>query len=266
MFGIEPFYTQHDAAGWWRILMKTLSFPNGLVLGRSLKKALVEIPSDTHLSPGLHAILAPNGVGKSTLLQTLAQKIPPLRGHAEWDRSQLLENQVQYVSEYLTFPKFIYPEEWVAFVAKCSPNQSPERWKEVVELLRMDHLKRQFLGRMSQGERRKVTWAAVHLSEEPIVLLDEPLDGLDLFALEGVRHLIQDWKRRGRVMIFVAHQVTEVLDLVDGLWIMRPGDELTSTPARFESWIPSEWHPGKLIASQSLKRELLEVYKSLQTR
>jgi ABC-type multidrug transport system ATPase subunit len=115
------------------------------------------------------------------------------------------------ISEYLTFPKFILPEEWIEFAAGAmpAPGALEAHWKA----FRLETLREKFLGRMSQGERRKVTWLAAHASKRPVLLLDEPLDGLDLLAIEAARSMLREWENQGRIVCLIAHQISEVFEL-----------------------------------------------------
>ncbi len=199
--------------------MKTLCF-HSFKVGRA-NNLLLEIDSqqdDITLVPGLNLVVAPNGYGKSTLLQTLAGVIKPLSGRISLlDSERNAESEylpgrdALMISEYLTFPKFIFPDEWIEFMSGKKPlaSRMNPHWKG----LRLEPLRDKYLGRMSQGERRKVTWLAAHSSERPVLLLDEPLDGLDLLAIDAARTLLKEWEAEGRIVLLIAHQISEVFDL-----------------------------------------------------
>lgn len=209
--------------------MKTLSFHN-FKIGRDPNRVLLNLDSagQTPLTwqSGVHLIVAPNGFGKTTLFQTLAGVLSSLEGSAKINGETLVPSQhATYVSEYLAFPKYIYPHEWIEFFSgqrlKGSIAKGNENLEEWIKKFRLGELMRSFLGRMSQGERRKVTWLGAHMSKKPLVLMDEPLDGLDLLAVEAARQMLQEWKSQGRIIGLVAHQVGEVLDLADEIYFIR---------------------------------------------
>ncbi len=201
--------------------MKTLSFRD-LSVGWKKSEPLVRVDTardGISLPSGVHLIVAPNGLGKTTFLQTLAGVRPALGGEAFLDGGPIASNRnVLYVSEYLAFPKFIYPEEWIEFVARSAPAADVPEW---VRKFRLEALMSRFLGRMSQGERRKVTWLAAHSSPKPIILMDEPLDGLDILAIRAARELLDTWRKQGRIVLLVAHQVFDLLDLVDDVHLIH---------------------------------------------
>ncbi len=246
--------------------MKTLSFRD-VQIGRVRDRALLSVDTrsgDPALGPGLHLVVAPNGKGKTTLLQSIGGVLPRLRGDFWWgDMTLSPQKDVIYVSEYLAFPKFIYPSEWIEFVSgkKFSRHLEGELspW---VRGLSLEGKLDSYLGRMSQGERRKVTWLAVQASEKGLVLLDEPLDGLDLLAIRAARDLIRDWKKRGRVVIVVAHQVGEMLDLADSVLLIRDqklldwrkvgkGEPSQMDPHRFRAEVLAFYQPATETSESS---------------
>lgn len=235
--------------------MKTLSFLD-LRIGRKRNVELLRLDTSAQgieLSPGFHLIVAPNGYGKTTLFQTLAGITPALGGSALWDGKIMnAARRVLYVSEYLTFPKFIYPAEWIDFMSDGDKREDLGPW---IEKFALSSKMGAYLGRMSQGERRKVTWLGAHASSKPILLLDEPLDGLDLLSIAGAREMIQSWKSRERVICVIAHQVGELLDLADEVFLIRsralvPWSRLKGTQAR-------------QLPAEEFRKQTLEFYSGL---
>jgi len=244
--------------------MKTLSFLN-LSVGRNKTKELLSVDSQRdgiEFRSGLNLIVAPNGFGKTSLLQTLAGAIKPLSGEIRMSdtgggpkvgpRKFHPEQDALYVSEYLSFPKFIYPSEWIDFVAGRGGGnedrnaQSLEYW---MGEFRLKSEMNRFVGRLSQGERRKVTWLSAQASTKPVLLLDEPLDGLDLFGIRAARKMLNAWKNEGRIACIVAHQVGELLDLCDAIFVI--GDkklitwEKTASLAQFREKVSDFYDPRK---------------------
>src|SRR5689334_13484034 len=109
-----------DDCSAWSIWMKTLFFRD-LKVGRPGAAPLLRLDSGRDgvaLEPGVHLIVAPNGRGKSTLLQTLAGVLPSLGGDVHLGDSVYRPGADSlYISEYLSFPKFIYPSEWIEFIS-----------------------------------------------------------------------------------------------------------------------------------------------------
>jgi ABC-type multidrug transport system ATPase subunit len=236
--------------------MKTISFRN-LEIGRPSQAPLLLLDTEHDgicLKPGLNLLVAPNGYGKTTFLQTLAGVVKPKRGAALWQTGQLnAEQDLVYVSEYLTFPKFIYPSEWIEFASgrtwKGSLEEELSPW---IDEFGIRPLLGKFLGRMSQGERRKVTWLGAHAANRAIALLDEPLDGLDLFGIRAARNLLGLWRKQERVVCVVAHQVGELLDLADAIYLIRGG--------KLVPWQSAFNQPAASLGSDEFRKRIVEFY------
>ncbi len=238
--------------------MKTLSFHNFKV-GRKQKSLLLHLDTESQgirFSSGLQIIIAPNGCGKTSLLQSIAGVLPMLSGETRLDGKKTRpEQEALYTSEYLTFPKFIYPSEWIEFVSGKKFDQNA--LAPFVAGFSMASPFRSFMGRMSQGERRKVTWLAAHASSKPVLLLDEPLNGLDLSAIECARHLVEAWKREGRIVCIVAHQPGEFLDLSDDVFWIKGG--------RLHAWSQGDGNRQsyKALSAEGFRKEVLRHFQSL---
>ena len=225
--------------------MKTLSFHN-YSIGYKKNEILIELNSqqdEVSFKSGLNLIAAPNGFGKTAFLQTLSGIIPALKGDVVDDGKQLdIEKDILYVSEYLSFPKYIYPQEWVDFLSQKYKKEELKKWVKKFDLeIGFEH----FLGKMSQGERRKVTWLAAHFSKKPIILLDEPFDGLDILAIESAREMLNIWKQEERVVIIVGHQVGDFLDLMDEVFFI----------------FDKKFHSMKGLNHANYRNKLLSIYK-----
>ncbi len=239
--------------------MKTLSFHDYKV-GRDRSQTLLELDTSQDqisFQAGLNLIIAPNGYGKTTLLQSIAGVLPSQDGRVELDTKKLsAEDQVLYISEYLNFPKFIRPHEWIEFVAQKSISKDDlTSIRSEIDGFSLQHKMQSYLGRMSQGERRKVTWLAAHTSTKPLVLLDEPLDGLDLLSIDCARKILKSWVASERIICIVAHQVSELLDLCNEAFLIRnkklvPWSTVHSTPI---SETPSETVRHKVLEFYSKK-------------
>jgi len=222
--------------------MKTLSFHN-LSAGWNKKNILVDA-QDISFQSGLQLLVAPNGFGKTTLFKTIAGMMTAVNGEVRLCERRLdTDKQSLYVSEYLNFPKFIYPDEWIDYVSRGATKSSYEDW---FEKFCMSDKRKSYLGRMSQGERRKLTWIAAEASKAEVLLLDEPFDGLDLLALDVARKLLKKWTEEGRIVCIASHQFGDFVDMVDRMYLIRKKN-LTCWDFEFKQISVEELH-GKIMS------------------
>lgn len=184
------------------------------------------------------AIFGVSGGGKSSLLRCIAGLEPAVEGTINWgnetwlsptvsvkpqqrrigmvfQHSHLFTRQRVINNIYYGLPKL--PSE--AFI-------SPER---VIELLQLESLLQQYPSQLSGGQQRRVALARALLSQPRLLLLDEPMTGLDN---EAKQQILVDLKRVQQElqlpMLMVSHHIDEIIPLADDVLIFQEGKKLAS--------------------------------------
>ncbi len=127
----------------------------------------------------------PNGIGKSTLLKTLAGLLPPLEGEVVFQgrnpwRQRAIRQEMFYLSETIRVPSFLTPMEYVALIADFyGVRPAPKRLEEGIALLDIGAYRDKPLGKCSQGQKRRVQLLAAYVMQKPLTLCDDPLIGID---------------------------------------------------------------------------------------
>jgi ABC-2 type transport system ATP-binding protein len=166
--------------------------------------------------------LGPNGAGKSTTLKMLTGMLQPTSGSATIAGFDLVTQTLEVkrhvgfvpdsgaVFESLTGLEYL---EMIASLYGIPPESAFERIKQFIVFfdLSFQTLTDKLLGAYSKGMRRKVVITAALLHNPPIVLFDEPLDGLDANAAVGFKALIQTLAREGKTIVYSSH----ILDVVE---------------------------------------------------
>jgi ABC-2 type transport system ATP-binding protein len=166
--------------------------------------------------------LGPNGAGKSTTLRMLTGMIQPTSGSAticgfDLARQTIeLKRNVGFVPESGAVFESLTGLEYLTMVAALydiPEDAAVERIRQFIAFfeLSFDTLTDKLLGAYSKGMRRKVVITAALLHNPPVVLFDEPLDGLDANAAVGFKALIQTLARDGRTIVYSSH----ILDVVE---------------------------------------------------
>lgn len=163
-------------------LLPHLHLEPGLTIGYT--EPIAEAREPITLGPGNHFLLARNGRGKTTLLRTLASSLKRLGGEFA------CQGRLQYVAEHLHFdPELPVSSIFTALIPRARRDDAL-RLAERIELDPAKHY-----GQLSTGNRRKTHLIVAEFSLDPskpgILLLDEPLSGLDAHARAAFEHI---WK------------------------------------------------------------------------
>jgi lipopolysaccharide export system ATP-binding protein len=117
-----------------------------------------------------------------------------------------------------------------------------QRLEELLEELRIGHVRKSLGLSLSGGERRRVEIARALAMEPRFMLLDEPFAGIDPLSINDIRDLIKDLKRRGIGVLITDHNVRETLDIVDRACIIYGGQVLFAGS------------PEELVADENVRR------------
>jgi ABC-2 type transport system ATP-binding protein len=175
------------------------------------------------IPPGqIVGFLGPNGAGKSTTLKMLVGMLEPTSGTASVCGFDLRKDPIEVkrrvgfvpesgaVFESLTGLEYL---EMVAALYGIPREAARDRIQQFIAFfdLSFETLTEKLLGAYSKGMRRKVVITAALLHNPPVVLFDEPLDGLDANAAVGFKTLIQTLAREGKTILYSSH----ILDVVE---------------------------------------------------
>lgn len=166
--------------------------------------------------------LGPNGAGKTTTLKMLTGMLQPSAGGAsvcgfDLGREPLeVKRRIGFVPESGAVFESLTGLEYLEMIGSLygiAPEAARERIGQFITFfdLSFETLTEKLLGAYSKGMRRKVVITAALLHNPPVVLFDEPLDGLDANAAVGFKALIQTLAREGKTIVYSSH----ILDVVE---------------------------------------------------
>ena len=174
-------------------------------------------------------ILGPNGSGKTTtLLGMILEVVAPDSGSFEWfgginnvdarkKIGSILETPCFY--SYLTATQNL---KIVAHIKECDPSRIDPILKQVNLYERKDDKFKTF----SLGMKQRLSLAAALLADPPVLMLDEPTNGLDPEGIAEVRQLIRDIAAQGKTIIMASHLLDEVQKVCTHFCILRKGVKL----------------------------------------
>jgi molybdate transport system ATP-binding protein len=177
------------------------------------------------------ALIGPNGAGKSSLVQALAGLVPAA-GRAHLDGEDLLprsarEREVGMVFQGQALFPHLTARENVAFgprargVSRREAGQRADRWLARMGLAELGH---RTPGRLSGGQAQRVAIARALATEPRLLLLDEPMAGLDVTVAMALRvELAQHLRHYDGVTLLVTHEAIDALTLADHVVVLDGG-------------------------------------------
>ena len=107
-------------------------------------------------------------------------------------------------------------------------DEKSSKLEELLDLFKLDSVKKQMSITLSGGERRRVEIARAMASDPQYLLLDEPFTGIDPIAVEDIQNIIKSLCERGIGILVTDHNVRDTLSIVDRAYIMYDGEILIS--------------------------------------
>jgi ABC-2 type transport system ATP-binding protein len=171
-------------------------------------------------------LIGPNGAGKSTLFQCLAGLLPADAGAVLAGERELEPNKRSTVLLFL--PDGISPwrDERVAWVLDFATDawRAERDWRgEIADVLRLRELDARRIGELSKGQRKRAMLAIALMAPQPLALMDEPFDGLDIRHAREVSSYFHAQSRAGRTLFVSIHSMHDAAKLCDRLVLLNDG-------------------------------------------
>jgi len=183
----------------------------------------------------IFGFLGPNGAGKTTTIKMLMGLIAPTAGTMEILGVRAPDPDVMARVGFLPESPYIYPylspREFVTLCGRLSGlggTELRDRVGRVLDRVGMTYAIDRGVGALSKGMLQRVALAAALVHDPELLVLDEPMSGLDPVGRKEVRDLIVEEKQRGRTVFFSSHILSDVEMLCDRVCILRRGEVVVS--------------------------------------
>jgi ABC-2 type transport system ATP-binding protein len=187
----------------------------------------VEILKGVDLTVGpndVYGLLGPNGAGKTTTVKVALGLMRPTSGSVALGVDGL--SHVGYLPENPYFYDYLSGREFLDFCARLFAIDSEVRRTRVDELLRdvsLEQAADTHLRKYSKGMLQRIGIAQALINDPELVLLDEPMTGLDPVGRVEVKRIIEKLHERGKTVLFNSHILSDVHELCSRIAIMREG-------------------------------------------
>jgi len=178
----------------------------------------------------IYGFLGPNGAGKTTTILMLMGILRPTGGKIylfgeELSRDFLaLKNRIGVVSEKQYLYKEMTASEYLDFFAELYGVKSrKKRIEELLEAVGLLEVINRKVGAFSRGMQQKLGFARALLHNPDLLILDEPVSGLDPTGIKQIRDLVREENKRGRTIFISSHLLSEVERLCGRVGIINEG-------------------------------------------
>ena len=216
------------------------------------------------INPGITGVVGPNGAGKTTLFRLLLGQVRPssgviqVFGRSPWNNPDV-QARIAYCPEAEDVPNGLRPTDWLiglAMISGLSASQARERSAEMLERVKLpaEHWKKR-VTQLSKGMRQRVKLAQCLLHQPNLIVLDEPMNGLDPMGREDFSNVLRALSSDGTSVIISSHNLQDLEALCSDFLLLRWGRVPRSSNAEVSPGARKQWpasttfrceHPARL--------------------
>ena len=177
---------------------------------------------------GIFGLLGPNGSGKSTLTKSMLGLVVPDSGKISMLGKSPSDSRydIGYVPEEIVLYDSLSVVEFFNFIAsvrKLDSDRYKNRATKLIKAFDLENRANDFIGSLSKGNRQKVALISTLMHSPKILLLDEPLSGLDPISAKISKNLLMDMAHNGTTIVFSTHVMPFAESLCDEVAILKEG-------------------------------------------
>lgn len=196
---------------------------------------------DLQIEAGVvYGLIGPNGAGKTTLIRMLAAAQEPTTGEIYIDGDRLLNDQsnsklkrrLGYLPDDFPLYDDLTVWDYLDYFARLYRLREPrrsQRLNEVLELVQLVNKRKSLIATLSRGMKQRLSLARTIIHEPILLLLDEPVSGLDPIARMQFREIIKVLQEAGMTILISSHVLSDLAELCTSVGIMEFGYLVEST-------------------------------------
>ncbi|NHC33496.1 ABC transporter ATP-binding protein [Scytonema millei] len=188
----------------------------------------------------VYGLIGPNGAGKTTLIRMLAAAEEPTKGeiYINGDRlvgdrdNSILKQRLGYLPDDFPLYDDLTVWDYLDYFARLYKLKEPrrsQRLREVLELVQLSQKRRSLIATLSRGMKQRLSLARTIIHEPIVLLLDEPVSGLDPIARRQFREIIRVLQEAGMTILISSHVLSDLAELCTSVGIMELGFLVEST-------------------------------------
>lgn len=188
----------------------------------------------------VYGLIGPNGAGKTTLIKMLATAEIPTKGeiylHGDRllrdDSNPVLKQRIGYLPDDFPLYDDLTVWDYLDYFARLYLLKEPRRSRriyEVLELVQLENKSKSIISTLSRGMKQRLSLGRTIIHEPILLLLDEPVSGLDPIARRQFRQIIKVLQEAGMTILISSHVLSDLAELCTSVGIMELGFLVEST-------------------------------------
>lgn len=215
----------------WRQELSSQSLLKVIDMNRRMGGQLILTAVNLEIASGkILAIIGPNGAGKTTLMECVSG-LQPHQGRVEINGGEVAADSRHQFIFYQPDQVLPYPDHGVYSTLVFFQSMmmaAKDRLDEIIGRLRLESVLSKSVKELSRGYQKRLLIAIGLLSAAPILLLDEPFEGLDIKQTKEVVSILRSEKEKGRTLILSIHQIADAQRIADEFLLLSQGKVLGS--------------------------------------
>lgn len=182
----------------------------------------------------VYGLIGPNGAGKTTLIKMLAAAEEPTTGEIYINGDRLLRDEsnpklkrrLGYLPDDFPLYDDLTVWDYLDYFARLYRLREPrrtQRLREVLELIQLTNKRNSLISTLSRGMKQRLSLARTIIHEPILLLLDEPVSGLDPIARMQFRDIIKTLQEAGMTIVISSHVLSDLAELCTSVGIMELG-------------------------------------------
>jgi ABC-2 type transport system ATP-binding protein len=180
----------------------------------------------------IFGFLGPNGAGKSTTINIIARMIQKDAGKVYFCGEEIKEGDYEYkrhigfVLERPTYFEKLTVREYLEFVGSMygiDKKETSKRTEELIEFFELSEKRNEWIEKYSAGMKKKVSLAAAIIHRPKLLILDEPLEGIDPVSAKRIKENLKLMTQNGTSVLITSHVLDTIEKLCDEIAIINKG-------------------------------------------
>ncbi|MGQ9707750.1 MAG: ABC transporter ATP-binding protein [bacterium] len=218
-------------AGFQEPVIEAVRLSKSYRAGFRMKRVQALVDLNLQVERGeIFGFLGPNGAGKTTTIKILVGLTKPTQGFAtvlgKPPRSHRVKSRVGFLPESPYFYEYLTATEFLTLAAQLSGvtrSEVRDRVRQVLKMVRMEQVARQRMRGFSRGMLQRIGIAQALIHDPELVILDEPMGGLDPIGRKEFRDIIVNLREQGKTVFFSTHILADVEMICDRVGIIVAG-------------------------------------------